>query len=169
MNLETMNVAELAALAKRARGELWQPRIEVSKSRHLVLGKGWSKPGWYWCDRAENPSDQFRGPFKTEKLAWIDAISQYAVEEDEPASKLWYVSFKFTLSRETAQRTFAAVVMASGAPVAAALAICYAQELCSAKRKAVKVRPDLDSVRAHPIEGHVWCGQGQRGYCDGGI
>jgi hypothetical protein len=68
------SLPELRGIAASLTGERWNPSIEVTHSRELNSG---AKRGWYWRDRHEKPSDQYRGPFRSESAALADAINQY--------------------------------------------------------------------------------------------
>lgn len=78
-------IEQLKELAGTVEGDLWKPRLETAYNAHQgsVVAPGVGAKGWYWRDTAENPTDQWRGPFKSERAAWINALAQYGVEPED--------------------------------------------------------------------------------------
>lgn len=87
MNLSRLSTERLRELAGALMGEIWKPHIEVSHED--------ADDAYYWQDLAECPRGQWRGPFKTERGAWLNALSQYAIPDEATKPGAVYIKAAF--------------------------------------------------------------------------
>jgi hypothetical protein len=67
---DKMTTEQLRDAAEEVEGEIWEPHIVVSHEEE--------EGAWYWRDLAESPSDQWRGPFSSERAALLDVVRAYS-------------------------------------------------------------------------------------------